>query len=114
MEQQPPYNTERNTIDDTERDTVKPVNTAPIPLPKGEVKALAVKLNCHTNTIRKGWRAYDPVWIAHIKEHADLLIQQQKINIARAKSLLRAHTRSVKSLKKTTEKMTEYLKREAI
>jgi hypothetical protein len=39
-----------------------------LPLPRGYIKLLAQKLNCHVNSIRKGWERLDPVWVKHIND----------------------------------------------
>lgn len=62
--------TESNTENDTENnnDVFARRNHMKMPLPRGYIKLLAQKLNCHVNSIRKGWARLDPVWVKHIND----------------------------------------------
>lgn len=48
-----------------------------IPLPHGQVKVLAALLNCHTNTLRKGWERQDVEFIKRIGEHLERLLKDR-------------------------------------
>jgi hypothetical protein len=63
-------NTDLNTENNTENnnDVFLRRNHMKMPLPRGYIKLLAQKLNCHVNSIRKGWERLDPVWVKHIND----------------------------------------------
>lgn len=116
METQAQY----NTVSNTETHTVthianlrnRNVNGERIPLPRGELKQLAAKLGCHVNTIRNGWKNFDPVWIERIKEHLEHVTRKREEAIRLAKSVLQTQIRAVRREKREREIMSNFLKKE--
>lgn len=104
--------TDNHTETNTELQPVKLVNLERIPLPRGEVKALAAKLHCHPNAIYKGWKRFDPVWIANIREHAEEVRQNRLNAMKAARELVQRNLRSMKTVRRELEKMTNFLKKE--
>lgn len=57
------------------------MSVLPIPLPHGYIKVLAARLNCHVNSVRRGWQRRDPVWIKTIMDFS------REIEAARIKAI---------------------------